>query len=378
MQQPKLTQDQGVDFLSHFSVLNDPRQQGKVDYPLEEILLLVLCGVLAGADGWVEIQKYGEKKLEFLRRFRPFENGIPSHDQLGDVFAKLDPEQFQSCFIAWVSSFTGLADDIVAIDGKTLRRSYQQGGRKGAIHMISAFSANQRLVLGQRQVADKSNEITAIPELLDLLALEGAIVTIDAMGCQREIARRVIARKADYVLALKGNQSALHNDISTYFEEQSAFNFKDVKVETHKTVEKSHGRIETRIYHVIHDIEWLQKRHCWPGLKSIIMVKSTREIDGEVTPETRYYVASLKLSAKRAADAVRGHWSIENSHHWVLDMVFRDDECRIRKDNAPANFATIKHIASNLLRAAPGKESMRVKRRMAAWDEDFLARVIAH
>lgn len=222
--------------------------------------------------------------------------------------------------------------------------------------MISAFSSNQRLVLGQRQVADKSNEITAIPELLDLLALEGTIVTIDAMGCQREIADRIIARKADYVLALKDNQSTLHDDISTYFEEQSACNFKDIKVETHKMIEKSHGRIEMRVYHVIHDIDWLQKRHNWPGLNSIIMVKSEREIDGEVTSETRYYIASLKLSSKRAADAVRGHWSIENSHHWVLDMVFRDDECRIRKDNAPTNFAAVKHIASNLLRATPSKE----------------------
>ncbi|MEO1609980.1 MAG: ISAs1 family transposase [Pseudomonadota bacterium] len=373
----ELTKDQGIDFLSHFSALEDPRQQGKVDYPLEEILLLVLCGVLAGADGWVEIQKFGEKKLDLLRRFRPFENRTPSHDQLGDIFSKLDPEQFQSCFIAWVSSLTGLSGDIVAIDGKTLRRSYQQGGRKGAIHMISAFSANQRLVLGQKNVSDKSNEITAIPELLDLLAIEGAIVTIDAMGCQRKIASKIIAKKADYVLALKGNQSTLHDDIKLYFEEQSACSFKDVKADVHKTIEKSHGRIETRTYHVIDDIAWLQERHNWPGLKSIIMVTSTREIDGEVTCETRYYIASLKLTAKRAAEAVRGHWSIENSHHWIMDMVFRDDECRIRKDNAPANFATIKHIASNLLRAAPGKESMRVKRRMAAWDEDFLASVLA-
>lgn len=257
--EPELTKDQGIDFLSYFSALEDPRQQGKVDYPLEEILLLVLCGVLAGADGWVEIQKFGEKKLDLLRRFRPFENGTPSHDQLGDIFSKLDPEQFQSCFIAWVSSLTGLSGDIVAIDGKTLRRSYQQGGRKGAIHMISAFSANQRLVLGQKNVSDKSNEITAIPELLDLLAIEGAIVTIDAMGCQRKIASKIIAKKADYVLALKGNQSTLHDDIKLYFEEQSACNFKDVKAETHKTVEKSHGRIETRTYHVIDDIAWLAK-----------------------------------------------------------------------------------------------------------------------
>lgn len=312
MQHSELEQVQHIDFISHFSSLDDPRQQGKIDYPLEEVLLLVLCGVLAGADGWVEIQKFGEKKLEFLRGMRPFENGIPSHDQLGDIFSKLDPEQFQSCFIAWVSSFTGLAGDIVAIDGKTLRRSYQHGGRKGAIHMISAFSANQHLVLGQRHVSDKSNEITAIPELLELLAIKGAIVTIDAMGCQRKIAAKIIAKKADYLLALKGNQNTLHDDISAYFERKSASNFKDVKVDFHKTIEKSHGRIDTRTYHVIYDIGWLQKRHDWPGLKSIIMVGSERDIDGEVTRETRYYISSFKLRAKQAGDAVRGHWSIES------------------------------------------------------------------
>ena len=221
-----LENEQIVGFIEHFSLLTDPRQQVKVEYPLDEILLLVLCAVLAGANCWVEIAKFGDKKLDFLRRFRPFKNGTPSHDQLGDVFSVLDAEQFQNCFISWVSSITGCCDDVVAVDGKTLRRSYQQAGRKGAIHMISAFSANQRLVLGQKKVTDKSNEITAIPKLLDLLTLNGAIVTIDAMGCQRAIAARILEKQADYVLALKGNQDSLHDDVALYFEEQSACDFR--------------------------------------------------------------------------------------------------------------------------------------------------------
>ena len=372
-----LENEQIVGFIEHFSLLTDPRQQVKVEYPLDEILLLVLCAVLAGANCWVEIAKFGDKKLDFLRRFRPFKNGTPSHDQLGDVFSVLDAEQFQNCFISWVSSITGCCDDVVAVDGKTLRRSYQQAGRKGAIHMISAFSANQRLVLGQKKVTDKSNEITAIPKLLDLLTLNGAIVTIDAMGCQRAIAARILEKQADYVLALKGNQDSLHDDVALYFEGQSACDFRDIDVDTHETIEKSHGRIETRTCRVVSDIDWLHEQHEWPGLKCIIMVESRREIGEKVEYERRLYIASVTATAKRFNEIVRAHWAIENSLHWVMDMVFRDDECRIRKRNAPANFTTVKHIASNLLRAAAGKESMRLKRHMAAWDEDFLTQVIA-
>jgi len=377
MDDTALSKEQGVAFIGYFSDLDDPRMLGKVLYPLNEMLLLCLLAVLAGADSWVEVAKYGEKKLEFLRTFLPFKNGAPSHDQLGDVFAALDAEKFQQCFIKWVSALTGMDGDVVAVDGKTLRRSYKKPGRKGAIHMISAFSASQRLVLGQMKVAEKSNEITAIPQLLDLLTIKNAIVTIDAMGCQKNIARTIINKGADYVLALKGNQSTLRDDVELYFDEQLERNFVDVAFDRHETLEKSHGRIETRIYTVIDDIGWLKKRHDWPGLKSIVMVQSIREFDGKTERETRFYISSLKANAKRLAKAIRSHWAVENSLHWVMDMVFRDDECRIRKDNAPANFATIKHIASNLLRASPGKESMRLKRRMAAWDDDFLTKVVA-
>jgi predicted transposase YbfD/YdcC len=371
--------DQVVGWLEHFESLEDPRQQGKVWYPLDEVLLLCLVGVLAAAESWVEIAEFGKKKLELLRRFRPFENGTPSHDQLGDLFAALDAEAFQRCFIAWVGSLTKIGPDIVAIDGKTLRRAYQEGGGKAPIHMISTWSSRQRLVLGQAKVAEKSNEITAIPELLNLLALKGAVVTIDAMGCQKEIAQTIIEKEADYVLALKGNQGTLSDDVELFFAEQKACDFKDTAVSRHRTLEKSHGRIETRTYTATGDIDWLTKGHPgWKSLKSIVMVESVREIVGGKTErETRFYISSLAVDAQRQGEAIRGHWGVENSHHWVMDMLFRDDECRIRTANAPANFATIKHMAGNLLRRGAGKQSLRVKRRLAAWDDDYLASLIA-
>lgn len=373
--------DQVFGFLEHFADLDDPRQRAKVLYPLDEVLLLCLFGVLAGCESWVEIARFGEKKLAFLRRFRPFRAGTPSHDQLGDIFAVLDAEQFQRCFIAWVSSFTGLGADVVAIDGKTLRRSYQEAGAKAPIHMISAWSTRRTLVLGQAKVADKSNEIVAIPKLLELLTIEGATVSIDAIGCQREIAKTVIDKGADYVLALKGNQGTLRGDVELFFTEQADRGFADTVASRHETVEKSHGRLETRVTTAIGDIAWLRERHPWPGLRSIVMIESTREIlarpGAPVERVRRFYITSRAADAAALGDVVRSHWSIENGLHWVMDMVFRDDECRIRKRNAPANFTTFKHIASNLLRRAPGKDSLRVKRHVAAWDENFLASLIA-
>lgn len=373
--------DQVVGFLEHFSDVEDPRQRAKVLYPLDEVLLLSLVGVLAGCESWVEIARFGEKKVDFLRRFQPFEDGTPSHDQLGDIFAVLDSEQFQQCFVAWVSSLTEIGVDIIAIDGKTLRRSYQEGGAKAPIHMISAWSTRQNLVLGQAKVANKSNEIVAIPKLLDMLTIKGATVTIDAMGCQRKIAEKIIAKGADYILALKANQGALYDDVRLFLAEQTARDFADTVVSRHETVEKSHGRIETRITTATDDIAWLNERHHWPGLKSIVMVERVREIGTHpgvrIERETRFHITSRAADAPTLSNAIRGHWGIENGLHWVMDMVFRDDECRIRKRNAPANFTTLKHMASNLLRTAPGKDSLRVKRRVAAWDEDFLASLIA-
>jgi predicted transposase YbfD/YdcC len=368
--------DETVVFLRYFECLPDPRQLGKVTYPLDEILLLCLVAVLAGADCFTEIALFGVKKLGFLRRFRPYRDGTPTHDHLGDILATLDAEAFQRCFVAWVAARTGLPEGVIAIDGKTVRRSLDKKGGKAAIHMVSAFAARQRLVLGQVKVAEKSNEIIAIPKLLEMLEIEGAIVTIDAMGCQRGIAQKVIDKKADYLLALKGNQSSLQADVAEFVAEQQAKGFKDTMVSQHRTVDADHGRIETRDITVIHDVEWLQQRHNWPGLKGVVIVESTREIGEKIEKETRFYITSLILLANLLGPMVRDHWAIENSLHWVLDMVFRDDECRVRTDHAPANFTTIKHMALNLIRHRKGKQSLRASRKAAAWDDDYLASLI--
>ncbi len=368
---------EAIVFLYYFKHLNDPRQQGKVQYPLNEVLLLCLLAILAGAETIADIARFGEKKLALLRRFLPFRDGTPAHDHLGDILAVLDAEKFQHCFVSWVSALTGAPADVIAIDGKTSRRSYQKKGAKNAIHIVSAFASRQRLVLGQTKVAEKSNEIIAIPKLLDMLVIEGAIITIDAMGCQRGIAQKIMDKKADYVLALKGNQSSLREDVELFATEQKANGFKDTKVSRDETVDGDHGRIETRVYTVIHDVDWLQERHDWPGLKSVVMVESTREIGDKIEQETQFYITSLVLAAHLVGPVIRSHWAVENSLHWVLDMVFRDDECRVRKDHAPANFVTLRHMAHNLIRRAPGKDSLRMKRKVAAWDDDFLASLVA-
>jgi predicted transposase YbfD/YdcC len=361
-----------VVFLNHFNDLPDPRQRGKVMYPLQEVLLLAL---LAGAESFVEIARFGEKKLDLLRRFRPFSDGTPSHDHLGDIFAALDAEQFQRCFVGWVAALTGVPEGVVAIDGKTVRRSGKKAG-KDAIHMVSAFAASQRLVLGQVKVAEKSNEIVAIPKLLDMLAIEGAIITIDAMGCQRAIARKIVEKKADYVFGLKGNQGSLRDDVELLVKEQRTRNFVDSKISRAETIDADNGRIETRTTTVIYDVEWLRKRHDWPGLNAIAIVESTREFGGKIERETRYYITSLVMLAHLLGPVIRSHWAIENSLHWVLDMVFRDDECRVRTNHAPANFTTVKHMAYNLLRKPSGKDSFRVRRKVAGWDDEFLASLI--
>jgi predicted transposase YbfD/YdcC len=364
--------DETVVFLSYFNALRDPRQQGKVAYPLDEILLLCLLAVLAGAECFTEIALFGTKKLALLRRFRPFKDGTPAHDHLGDILATLDAEQFQGCFVAWVAAVTGVPEGVVAIDGKTSRRSGRKGAAKASLHVVSAFAARQRLVLGQVKVAEKSNEIVAIPKLLDMLAIEGAILTIDAVGCQRDIAQKVIDKKADYVLALKGNQGSLRDDVELLVTEQKASGFVDTEISRDTAVDGDHGRIETRTTTVIHNVEWLQQRHNWPGLKGVVIIESSREISGKIERETRYYITSTAMTAVHLGPVIRSHWAIENSLHWVMDMVFRDDESRVRTDHAPANFATIKHMALNLLRRPPGKQSLRGRRKAASWDDDFL------
>lgn len=364
---------EAVVFLSYFDDLPDRRQAGKVIYPLDEVLLLCLLAVLAGAETITDIARFGDKKLDLLRRFRPFAAGTPAHDHLGDILATLEAEPFQRCFVAWTASLIGVPEGVVAIDGKTSRRS--KSAAKEAIHMVSAFAARQRLVLGQVKVADKANEIVAIPKLLDMLAIEGAVVTIDAMGCQRAIAQKIIDKKADYILALKGNQGSLRQDVELFASEQKVRDFKDALVSRHESVDGDHGRIETRAVTVIHDIGWLRERHQWPGLASLVMVESTRETGHKVEHETRF-ITSLTLLAVHVAAFVRAHWAVENSLHWVMDMAFRDDECRLRTDHAPANFTTLKHMALNLIRRAKSNDSIRLRRKVAAWDDEFLVSLI--
>ena len=366
---------EAVAFLNHFKDMPDHRQRGKVMYPLDEVLLLALLAVLAGAESFVDIARFGRMKLEFLRRFRPFLDGTPSHDHLGDIFAALDAEHFQRCFVGWVASLIGVPKGVVAIDGKTVRRSGGKAG-KDAIHMVSAFAAGQRLVLGQVKVAEKSNEIIAIPKLLDMLVVEGAIITIDAMGCQRAIAQKIIDKKADYVFGLKGNQGSLREDVDVFIAEQKAKDFADTTITRAQTIDADNGRIETRTTTVIHDVDWLRKRHGWPGLNAIAMVESTRETKGVIENDTRIFITSLVMLAHLLGPVIRSHWAIENSLHWVMDMVFRDDECRVRTNHAPANFTTIKHMAHNLLRRPASKDSFRLRRKVAGWDDEFLASLL--
>lgn len=367
-----------LDFLGHFAALADPRQSTKVLYPLGEVLLVTLCAVLCGADGWVSVALFGRQKLAFLRRFLPFANGTPSHDQLGLIFGALDADGFQSCFIAWTQSLARTVEGVVAIDGKTARRSFDRAGGKGAVHMVSAWSSAQKLVLGARTVEEKSNEITAIPELLDLLAIKGAIVTIDAMGCQTRIAEKIVDKGADYVLGLKGNQGTLRDDVELLFTEQSARGFKDVTVSKASSVEGDHGRIETREVYAVEDIAWLKQRHPdWKGLRSVVMVVARRQTAAGEERERRFSISSLPADADKLAAAIRAHWGVENGLHWVLDVHFRDDDCRIRKKNAPANFSAVKRAALNALRKAPGKDSLKSKRLIAGWDQDYLAKTLA-
>jgi predicted transposase YbfD/YdcC len=286
-----------VAFLSYFNHLPDGRQSGKVVYPLDEVLLLSLLAVLAGAETITDIARFGDKKLALLRRFRPYRNGTPPHDTLGDIFATLNADEFQRRFVAWVAAVTGIAAGVVAIDGKTVCRSGHKKAGKAAIHMVSAFAARQRLVLGQVKVADKSNEIVAIPKLLKMLMIEGAIVTIEAIGCQREIAKAILEKKADYVLALKGNQGLLREDVELFANKQTSNGFANTTVSQHETVDKDHGRIETRKTTVIHDVKWLQERHDRPGLQAVVMVESSREISGKIEQETRFYLTSLVMLA---------------------------------------------------------------------------------
>jgi predicted transposase YbfD/YdcC len=366
-----------MDLLSELAAVEDPRSEKNKLYPLEEILLLCICGIASGADGWEGIAEFGRGKLGWLRGFLPFANGIPSEDCLGWVMARLPRRAFQQAFAAWTQSVARLTDgEVVAIDGKTLRRSHDRRNATRAIHMVSAWASANRLSLGQVATAEKSNEITAIPELLALLELKGCIVSIDAMGCQRAIAKQIHAQGADYVLAVKDNQPELHEAIADYFDTARADDFADVDSDTCEDTDAGHGRCEVRRCWVTEDLGTLPDPGRWHGLRSIAMIEAERHLGTQVSREVRYYISSLGADARRIAQAVRAHWGIENQLHWVLDVTFREDDSRVRNHYAPANLNTCRQFALNLLRREPSRASIKRKRLRAALNDDYRTKVM--
>jgi predicted transposase YbfD/YdcC len=365
----------------HFAALEDPRVERTKLHPLLSIVTIALCAVICGAETWNDIEEFGKAKSEWLCSFLDLPNGIPSHDTFNRVFQALDPKQFQACFLNWVKAVAEvLPAQVIAVDGKTVRGSQDEPNGKAAIHMVSAWAASNRLVLAQVKVDTKSNEIMAIPQLLQSLAIKGCIVTIDAMGTQREIAKQILHQDGDYVLALKENQGTLYRDVVEVFAQAKDGTIEDLVVEDARTIDKGHGRIDVRRYRVIPDADvlaWLQEGHQWPGLGAIGMVEAERRIGDKRTIEARYYLLSRGLKAKAFGQAVRSHWGIENQVHWVLDIAFHEDQSRIRAGYAAENFTVLRHLALNLLQHHPSKGlSVKARRLKAAWNNDYLLQVL--
>jgi predicted transposase YbfD/YdcC len=364
--------------LTYFRDLPDPRRETRnTKHRLIDLLVIALCGTIAGCQSAVEIAAYGRSKREWLKTFLPLPHGIPSHDTFSRVFQLLDAPKFRDCFVAWVRALhEHTRGRVVPIDGKTLRRSFDSAGGQPALHLVSAWAAENRLVLGAIPVDDKSNEITAVPKLLEILELTGAIVTIDAMGCQKEIAAKAREKGADYVLAVKDNQPHLHQDLSDHFDrvlEEEVL----PRARRHATREKNRGRMEHRTYIATPVPEDLRNREAWRDLTSVGCVVSVVHREGKETVEVRYYISSLKPNAKLLAKAVRGHWTIENAQHWVLDVVFQEDQCRARLDNAAENLALLRRLAMSLMAKEGTKHaSLRVKGRTAGWDDDLMAQIL--
>jgi predicted transposase YbfD/YdcC len=362
----------------YFAEVSDPRVERTKLHLLLDILVIAICAVISGADTWVEMAAYGNAKEPWLRQFLVLPHGIPSHDTFGRVFARLKPEELQRCFLRWMQAVREVTHgEVVAIDGKTLRRSFDRAAGKGAIHMVSAWASANRVVLGQQKVDEKSNEITAIPALLRLLEVKGCIVTIDAMGCQKAIARTIVEQEADYVLALKANHGFLYDEVQHFFRWAQQRQFTDVAHQYYHTVDGEHGRLEERRYWLVSELGWLTEKKEWAGLRSIGLVERRRTVDGATTVEDHYYLTSLAGDAEQFGTAVRTHWSIENGLHWVLDVVFQEDQSRLRRDHAAQNFAVLRHLALSLLRREQTcHNGLKVKRLKAAWDEQYLTRVL--
>lgn len=367
---------------AHFSGLEDPRRTFLNDHSLINIITIALCGVIAGAETWTDVESFGHSKQAWLSRYLDLQNGIPSHDTFGRVFALLNPEQFQACFLSWVQAvFEVTHGQVIAVDGKKLRHSYDKTLGKAAIHMVSAWATTNEVVLGQLMVDDKSNEITAIPALLDLLDISGCIVTIDALGCQTEIAKQIIDQGGDYLLAVKENQGNLYDDIALFFDLAQQNDFSKVTHSYQQTVNGGHGRIEKRQCWVISGVEslsFLRNHGHWLGLQTIVMIQSERHLEDKITHQTRYFISSLANNAQLILAAKRSHWGIENKLHWSLDVSFHEDDSRVRQGNAPQNFAILRHMALNLLKQETTfKRGVKARRLKAAWDNDYLLKVLS-
>jgi predicted transposase YbfD/YdcC len=369
-------------FQAHFADIEDPRVERTRRYELLDIIVIAVCAVICSADDWVDVTAWGQAKLDWLRQYLALPNGIPSHDTFGDVFGRLKPEQFETSFLSWVQAVMGASGGkIVAIDGKTLRRSHDRRLGKNAIHMVSAWASANHLLLGQVKVDQKSNEITAIPALLEMLALGGCVVTIDAMGTQTEIARATVDQGADYVLAAKENQGHLYEDVVATFQEAEQRQFEHVPHSYAKTTNKGHGRVEIRECWVIERLDYIEALRTaedWAELHSLILVRAERRLGTEVSVERRYYISSLADSAERLLTIIRSHWGVENELHWCLDVAFREDDSRIRKGDGAQNFSFLRRLALTLLkREKTAKMGLKAKRHKAGWDNDYLLRVLA-
>jgi len=363
--------------IEHFKDIEDPRLQRKQLHKLDDIFFITLCAVICGCDGWVAIEKFANIKRSWFEQYLSLENGIPSHDTLGRIFSLIDPKQFQTCFSSWIKEIVkNVTGDVIAIDGKCLRRSHDKSSNKSAIYMVSAWSHDNQLALGQVKVDEKSNEITALPSLLENLDITGSIITTDALNTQKKSAELIVSKGADYLTALKGNQSTLHDDVILFFE-NTPKSYENT-LNTYKSIDSGHGRIEERTVTSCNRIDWLTEHNTHPHLASIISVNSRRFLANEWSEETRYFISSVKHNdAEKFAHYVRAHWGVENNLHWRLDMAFDEDHCRIRQGYADQNMAILRHISLNLLTSdKDNKVGIKIKRQMAGWDNDYLLKLL--